>query len=575
MKDYAANQIIEDISLGFIILDDKSRILYINQFSREKLNCPPEVVGQSWPEMFPHLLEISRLTETGGPKTVYFTIGQESFIAIIQPYSKSGASLGYMIMLMDASQLDEVTKELDAYKNLHTDLKAIFDISYDVIYVSDGNGITLRVSSASERLWGYKEEDLVGKSVYHLEKEGVYSPSVTRMVLEKKDRVSFLQTTKTGRRLMVVGTPIKDEQGNIVRVVNASRDITEISQLKNELEEVKQLTEGYKQELMSLRKKSEAEKKIIYRSEKMRRLIELAQKVGEVDSTVLLLGESGVGKEVIASYIHNWSPRKQNPFIILNCGSIPEKLLEAELFGQDLDLVGEREGRQIGLFKKAKEGTLYLDEITEMPLSIQAKLVGILEEYDFANQRTGESRVRIVASSSKNLEDEVKAGRFREDLYYWLNVIPITVPPLRERKDDILPLILYDLELYNKKYKKNKQLSANVLEKLQHYPWPGNIRELHNVIERLVVTIDDPMISLKHVPEYIKNNAAEIKDVEVHRLLPLKEAVEKVERDLLEMAKVRYISTTRMAEALGVNQSTISRKLQQYGISSQLEKEAH
>lgn len=566
MNEYVANQMMEKISLGFIVLDDEAHILYMNQYAREKLNCGPNVIGSLWTEALPGLITDLNVKPEVPSKTVYFTIGDESFIAIKQQYIRGGSSFGSMIMLMNASQLDEVTKELDSYKNLHADLKAIFDISYDVIYVSDGNGITLRVSSASERLWGYKEEELVGRSVYQLEKEGVYSPSVTRMVLEKKDRVSITQMTKTGRRLMVVGTPIKDEQGNIIRVVNASRDITEISRLKSELEEVKQLTEGYKQELMSLRQKSEADKNIIYRSEKMRKLIVLAQKLGEVDSTLLLLGESGVGKEVIASYIHNWSPRKPNPFIILNCGSMPERLLEVELFGQDSDLAGDQEGRQIGLFKKAKDGTLFLDEITEMPLSIQAKLVGLLEENDVISQRSGQSRVRIIASSSKKLEEEVKAGRFREDLYYWLNVIPIVVPPLRERKEDILPMILHDLEKYNKKYKKNKQFSANVLEKLQNYPWPGNLRELHNVIERLVVTVDDPMISFKHLPEYIKNNSTEMKEIEVHRLMPLKDAVEQVERDLLKMAKEKYGSTTRMAEILGVNQSTISRKLQQYGL---------
>lgn len=422
-------------------------------------------------------------------------------------------------------------------EDLQADLQAIFDISYDVIYVSDGHGVTLRVSSACETLWGCKEEQLVGRSVYQLEKEGVYSPSVTRMVLEKKDRVSFIQTTKTGRKLMVVGTPIKDDQGNIVRVVNASRDITEISRLKTELEEVKLLTEGYKQELMSLRKKNEAERNIVYRSEKMRKLISLVQKVAEVDATVLLTGESGAGKEFIASYIHNWSPRKPNPFITLNCGSIPEKLFESELFGQDAEMGQLDEQRKLGLFRKATDGTLFLDEITEIPLSIQARLVGLLEENDRISMGSGHTRVRIIASTSRNPEEEVKAGRLREDLYYWLNVIPLPIPPLRERKEDILPLALHILELYNKKYKKEKQLSADVLERLQNHQWPGNLRELHNVIERLLVTVDDPVIGSKHLPESISNHAKDWEDIEVRRLLPLKDAIEKVERDLLEMAK--------------------------------------
>jgi PAS domain S-box-containing protein/TyrR family helix-turn-helix protein len=564
------DQLMEQITFGIVVLDDESRICYLNPFVMEKLHTGPDLQGKLWSEAFPNVFAKQDAHRGALLSTQYFTVGQENYIAIRNRHLKDGLPHGWMVMVLSASQLEEVTKELDAYKNLHSDLQAIFDISYDVIYVSDGRGITLRVSSACESLWGYKEEQLVGKSVYQLEKEGVYSPSITRLVLEKKDKVSYIQTTKTGRRLMVVGTPIKDELGNIIRVVNASRDITEISLLKNELEEVKQLTEGYKQELMSLRKKSEAEKNIIYRSEKMRKIIALSQKVASVDSTVLLTGESGAGKEVIASYIHNWSPRKPNPFISLNCGSIPEKLLEAELLGREGDPDGNGPSRtewEIGMFRKATDGTLFLDEITEMPLPIQAKLVGLLEENEQHSQRTGRSKVRIIASTSRDLDDEVKAGRFREDLYYWLNVIPITVPPLRERKEDILPLVLQLLEIYNLKYKKNKQFSANVLEKLQNYPWPGNIRELHNVIERLVVTIDDPVIGGKHLPTNILSNAREQKEIEVHRLLPLKDAIEKVERDLLEMAKEKYGSTTRIAEILGVNQSTISRKLQQYGIN--------
>jgi len=555
---------IDQLPMGFVLLDEEQRIRYMNRYALDKTGYAwPDVCGKDWSVLFPQALKEMPGDASSSDKTMITTLNGESFVVTLAAFDQP-AGRWRLLTLIQAKQLDEVTKELDSYKNLHADLQAIFDISYDVIYVSDGNGITLRVSSACERLWGYKEEELVGRSVYDLEREGVFSPSITRLVLEEKRRVSMIQTTKTNRRLMVVGTPITDEHGNIVRVVNASRDITEVSQLRSELEEAKQLTEGFRQEVMNLRKKSEIEQKMVYRSDKMRKVVTLAHKVAEADSTVLLHGESGVGKEVIAYHIHKWSTRKDNPFITLNCGSIPEKLLEMELFGAESDDPDNPLG-QMGLFKKAQGGTLYLDEIAEMPLSIQNKLVWLLHE----NDRSRDSRkVRVIASTVKNLEDEVRAGRFREDLFYRLNVIPIEVPPLRERKEDIALLLLHFLNYYNSMYGKNKQLSADLTEKMQAYHWPGNVRELRNLIERMVVTVDEVIIETKHLPAYIREISGQSKDIEVYRIVKLKDAIECVEKELLEMARQRYRSTTGIAKALGVNQSTISRKLQQYGIST-------
>ncbi len=558
---------LDEFPMGVVCCDASGIIQYINLYAANCIDRNREdAVGQPWQDMFPTLDPGFELPKDNMVSSTHLTLKEEGYILVATPGIPEKQS-GTLFTLLKAKSLDQVTQQLDAYKNLHADMKAIFDISYDVIYVSDGKGTTLRVSSACETLWGYKEKDLVGRSVYELEREGVFKPSVTRMVLEDKRKISFVQTTKTGRRLMVIGTPIKDADGNIIRVVNASRDITEIDQLRSELEETKQLIEGYKEEIMSLRKLDEAEKKIVYRSNAMRNIMILGQKVANVDSTVLLLGESGVGKKVIASQIHRWSRRKHQPFITLNCGSIPEKMLEVELFGEGHGPVAPHStDSQIGLFQKARGGTLYLDEITEMPLSIQIKLVGILQESKHLDARTGRDGVRIIASSNRNLEREVQAGRFREDLYYRLNVIPIHVPPLRERKEDILPLVLHYVSFFNQKYGMEKQLAADVMERLQQYSWPGNIRELHNVMERLVVTVDEQIVGERHMPDQIRMNGSGTNGIEVHKLMPLKEALESVERDLLKLAKEKYDSTTRMADALGVNQSTISRKLQQYKI---------
>lgn len=560
---------VDNIPLGLVYLDTEYRIAMANRYAQESLHSKKEeLLDRQWHQQFPGI-ELS-LNEVSPEETkmLRFSYGDNFFVGRTAPFIEKGKLLGYTLIFQNANELDEVSKELDSYKQLNADLKAIFNISYDVIYVSDREGFTQRVSSACETLWGYKESELLGKSVYQLEKEGVFNPSITRLVLEKKDKVSCIQTTKTGRRLMVVGTPIKDNEGKIIRVVNASRDITEISQLQSELELLRQLTEGYKQELDDLRKLNEADKKLVFRSEKTKKVITFAQKVARVDTPVLLLGEQGVGKEVIASHIHKWSSRKKNPFITLNCEGFPESLLEYELFGSaDRGSNEDARGPKRGLFELANEGTLFLDEIAELPMSLQAKLLRVMQDSEI--MRIGEKQpipinVRLIAATNHKLEDQIKAGRFRGDLYYRLNVVPISVPPLKERVEDILPLILHFADQLNKKYGTNKQFSSAVIEKLQMYSWPGNVRELQNVIERLLVTIDGNLIDTSHLPENLQMNLNRHKDVSVNRIIPLKEAVETVERDLLELAYQKYNSTTKMAEVLGVNQSTISRKLQQY-----------
>lgn len=558
---------LDKIPMGLIFLDADARIIMMNQFAADKLHRNrSEVLNCFWHEIFPGLFTEDELVNGESAAAIFFAYGEESFVAQKSLMIENGQYNGVVIHFQKASALEEVAKELDAYKNLSIDLKAIFDSSYDVIYVSDGLGMTLRVSSACEKLWGYREDQLVGKSVYQLEREGVFKPSVTRMVLEKKEKVSLIQTTKTGRRLMVVGTPIKDEEGQVIRVVNASRDITKVSQLESELEEMRQLTEGYREELMELRTKNEFKNQIISKSDKMKKIVAFSRKIASVDSTVLLLGESGVGKEVIASYIHKLSPRQKNPFIMLNCGAIPEALLEAELFGAEPGTEPIKD-EKLGLFEMANEGTLFIDEIHKLSLPLQVKLTRVLQEKE--TFRIGASRpvkvnVRVIAATQKNLEAEVQSGGFREELYYLLNVVPIVIPPLRERKEDIIPLILHFTEQLNKKYGMDKKFHPQLLKRLQDYHWPGNARELQNIIERLMVTTDAAWIGLDDLPEHITASLTGQKSVQINQIIPLHQAIEMVEKELLGMVQKKYGSTTKMAEVLGVNQSTISRKLQKY-----------
>ncbi|MBM7615886.1 sigma-54 interaction domain-containing protein [Alkaliphilus hydrothermalis] len=301
----------------------------------------------------------------------------------------------------------------------------------------------------------------------------------------------------------------------------------------------------------------------------MGEVLHTASNVASVISTVLILGESGVGKEVVAKLIHKLSKRNDKALISINCGAIPENLIESELFGYETGaFTGAQRKGKAGLIELAHEGTLFLDEVGELPLNLQVKLLRVIQEKKL--MRLGglsetEVDVRIIAATNKNLFKMVQEGKFRSDLYYRLNVVPIEIPPLRKRRADIIPLCYYFIEKYNRKYRCNKELTPEVEDIFKRYSWPGNVRELENVIERLVVTTQMDEIDEKNLPLFfIEDNQSVYERVKLEGIIPLKEAFEALERKLIERAYKKYKNTYEMAEALGVNQSTVVRKIHKY-----------
>ena len=308
---------------------------------------------------------------------------------------------------------------------------------------------------------------------------------------------------------------------------------------------------------------------IIAYSVEMGKVLHLAGKVAQVTTTVLILGESGVGKEVVARFIHNASLRRNGPFVTINCGAIPQNLLESELFGYEAGAFtgAKREGKP-GMIEIASLGTLFLDEISDLPLDLQVKLLQVIQERRLT--RVGgikpvEVDIRIIAATNRDLAKMVEKGEFRADLFYRLNVVPVVIPPLRHRRDDVIPLIYHFLEKHNRAHGYNKTISRNTREVLTRYPWPGNVRELENLIERLVVTVEGEEITVHDLPAYIKGegDTGSIKVV-VKGIMPLREAVEEVERQIIKYAQEEHETTYEMAEALGVNQSTVVRKIKKY-----------
>lgn len=309
-------------------------------------------------------------------------------------------------------------------------------------------------------------------------------------------------------------------------------------------------------------------------SEWMKLVFATANKVSSVDATVLILGESGVGKEVVARYIHENSPRSNRPFIVVNCGAIPEQLLESELFGYAPGaFTGAARNGKAGLFETAQGGTLFLDEIGELPLSLQVKILRVLESREImrvGSTKTTPVDVRILAATNRDLEQMVANKRFRADLFYRLNVIRISIPPLRDRVDDIAPLSLYYLNLFNNRYHQKKRFSYEIKSELERYPWPGNIRELKNAVEQMVVLGYDELLQTADLPWYQQQSGeAQARHVQVSGILPLKQALEETEKQLLENTLKKYRTSRQISRVIGIDQSTVVRKLNKYGLSTE------
>lgn len=457
------------------------------------------------------------------------------------------------------------TKHNDV-EELAVELDAIFESSYDGIYVTDSQGYTLRVNSAYQRITGLSLEQLIGRNIKDIVKQGLISESITSKVLEKKERITIKQTISTGKEILVTGNPIFNNQGEIIRVVTNVRDMTELNILQKKLECSMELQVHYQREINQLKNKHEGQKKIIAKSKQMQNTIEMAERLARVDTTVLIQGESGVGKELIAQLIHDNSYRSlKGAYIKINCGAIPGDLLESELFGYDDGaFTGARKGGKPGLFEIADGGTIFLDEIAELPLNLQVKLLRVLQDRELT--RLGGSKpikpdVRVISATNKDLNKMIKSKLFREDLYYRLNVVPIIIPPLRERTEDILPLTLYHLDHFARKHKIVKTLSPKTIEYLMSYSWPGNIRELINTLERLVVTVDYEIIEPHDLPQGL---LSEIPEQHVNNSLI--DAVASLEKKLITKTLLEHKTTRKAATILGISQSSLIKKAKKYGI---------
>lgn len=562
--------LLASIPMGIFVLNREKRIIHCNEAGLRMIKLPHEaVLNAPGKSIFSHD-HIAKAFETG--KTYLNHLEFANGVGVLADYSPiqnfAGEVEGLIIVVQDLPMVEEMALEIEYIKDLNKDLNAILSTIYDEILVVNAKGELLRYGeNIIEDFWQVDVKTLIGKNILDFEDQGLFTPSVIRLVMEKRKKVSVVQETRTGRKILAVGNPVFNEKGALDRIIIASRDITETTRLKTELKEMKEISARYKKELDQFKNKDRFLKKMIYCSPKMEKIMHQVKKIAEFSSTVLLSGESGVGKEVIAQAIHQFGKRSEKPFLKLNCGAIPETLLESELFGyvKGAFTGAEKNGKE-GYFKQADGGILFLDEIGELPVHLQVKLLRVLQELEvipIGSTTPIKIDVQIIAATNQNLAKMVEEGRFREDLYYRLNVIPIRIPPLRERPEDISLLAFHFLQQLNEKYGRKFYLTPDAINVLECYPWPGNVRELQNIIERLVVTADHAAIDGGFVSQFLTfgSERKKMKPV-VTRIMPLQEAMESVEEQLILLAMNQYKTTTKAAKALGISQSSVSRKYQ-------------
>ncbi len=446
------------------------------------------------------------------------------------------------------------------------------DAIEDGICIVDPKGIVISINQAYTEITGITEEEIVGRSIKDMLDQGAFSNAVSYEVLEKKQKVSAMATVRKGnKQVLLVGAPFLDRNNNVVKVITVMRNLTELVRLKEELEQAERQKRKYKEELNSL-KRERVSNDFVGKAPSILRVKELIDHVAQTDATVLITGETGVGKEVVAREIYKKSNRKDKAYVKVNCSAIPENLLESELFGYVKgSFTGADKKDKKGLFETADQGTILLDEIGEMPMKLQTKLLRVLQERELTRVGGTESikiDVRVIVSTNEKLEELIKQNRFRADLYYRLNVFPIQLPALRERTQDIPDIAAAFLSKFNRMYGKNKQFGNSAITSLIKYNWPGNVRELENIVERMVIISPHKVLNSEDVEAIVyigDKNTAGVKSFNIGET-SLKEAVRIYEKEILERVLAEYGSSYAAAEVLKTTQPTIVRKAQSLGI---------
>lgn len=466
-------------------------------------------------------------------------------------------------IMNEASEIHGVDKLLHENALMQERLQMILESVQDGICVVDRSGEVTYVNPSYLRIVHKTPEMVVGQNVFEKAADGNRC-AVLRSGIA---RIGSIRHKKDGTTIVANVNPIFVD-GEIAGVVSVIKDITEIQTLMERLSQVSAKAEYLEQELLRTKKTAQAFANYIGKSGKVVDVLALASKAADSSANVLIRGESGTGKEVIAEGIHYASGRRRGPFIRVNCGAIPGALLESELFGHEKGAFTGAVRRKLGKFELANHGTIFLDEIGELDKNLQVKLLRVLQQKEFdrvGGEETIHVDVRIIAATNRDLEAMVREGTFRDDLYYRLNVIPIILPPLRDRPDDIPLLVEHFIEKISKENKKDvRGITSDAMQMFMHYRWPGNVRELENVIERVITLMDTDLITAAMLPSYIKGDIAgrEVQSLADDTVLPWEE----YEKQIIANALRQGTSFNGAAKLLRISHKTVAAKARKYGL---------
>ena len=464
----------------------------------------------------------------------------------------------------------------------------MFDCIPFGVYIVDKEGNYMYANSAYLQSIGMKRQDIQGRNVHDFLKAGEIDFCVFDTVKQHNSRQIAIQDVNVrdglitrNTRHLIVSTPIFDEEGNIENVIAVCQQITDLEMLFSEAHSTDPGSVDLFSTITKEADQSITDHRVIAESSEMKKLLAVTRMIAMSDASVLIMGETGAGKEVIAQYIHANSRRSKEPLVVINCASLPENLLEAELFGYEQGaFTGAQKGGKKGLIEEADGGTLFLDEINSFPYALQGKLLRVLETKMCRRVGATKSKpvnFRLLSASNADLEESVKKQEFRADLYYRLSVVPVKIPPLRERKEDVLPLANRFLSIYNEQYHMQKRLSKDMERRLLAYSWPGNVRELKNVIERSIVMSSGDVINIPVFSDMARDPFAEASSLQYERQSAAREAAP-VEgeslTDFLERCEKKYLenifktgkSTYEIAEISGLSQSGVMRRKKKYGL---------
>lgn len=572
-------QILQFSNHGVIATDKQGRIVFINKRAKEILQFGrKKIVGVHLSRLLPMTAElIADCLKSGNSQLGSQIIGERlSLMVNTNAIRDRQKVVGAVCNFLTMAEFESSARNLESFDVLDKQFKTVFESSSDGLWICDSRGKVVNINRASEKLGGLKREDIIGKKVSDIIKNGLYSNYVTDEVIQTKRPVSQLQYIKnTNKTVLCTGIPFFDRHGKVSLVVINERDITQLEAIKKQLEETRKEREKYKDELAELSMLELKDQKIVAESEQMQQIMRTALKLAHMEVTdILLLGKSGTGKGLLAKFIHNSGKRKKKPFIQINCAALPENLLEAELFGYEKGAFsGASEHGKPGLFALANEGTLFLDEIGDLSLSVQAKLLKYLDDHEI--MRLGGTRSSVIdcivmAATNQNLEALVEQKKFRPDLFYRLNIITMKLPPLRERPEDIFELANHFLNYYNKRYKQKKKLNPLALSLLQLYSFPGNVRELKNLIKKAVIMsegkdIDNLLLSSIGNEVFEEWSQITRANKKIHNLTDVLAALEK---EMLKTAMRQCRTTREMAHFLNISQPSVIRKLKKHKLSN-------